>query len=219
MSASCPPQENRAEATLVNRNVAAKAAHPQTALEPGRDVSEALVHQLLREVGSLRAETASLRRERGAEDAGPARCAAPVAPPRVAHAGAGAETSSTGADEDHVRRILSAALSPPPRSASSAEPEAPPADDDMSDFEVPPALHKAFFMWSGASGCIRTSMGLEKWAEATSKRCSMKEWRKRAKDAGVDIAGLPTTLRPMVKALLAEYRSVPGAVRSTAGQS
>lgn len=48
---------------------------------------------------------------------------------------------------------------------------------------------------------------------------AMKEWRKRAKDAGVDVARWPTSLRPMVKAFLAEYRSAPGAVRSTAERS
>lgn len=219
-----PPlrSEGHAGDSLTSRIAAAEDARAHEGAPPDRDVSEALMHQLLREVGSLRAETARLRRERDSDhvgDADPAIADAPEAARRPAHVGS-VTAPPRPVDEGHVQRILAAALtSPSHRAATSPEPDAQPAEDAVEEFMVSPTLHRAFFQWLGASGSIRQDMKVSKWAEAMSKRWALKEWRSRTKDAGVDIARMPTSLKPLVAALLDEYRAAPGAVRSTATRS
>lgn len=217
--AEVPRPEARTGDTLTERLAEAERVQPRAGPAQEREVSEAFLHQLLREVGTLRAETARLRREREHERPGDeppsAGDAAEPATPR--HRAAIGGEPSRPAEDEHIRRIMTAAMAQPRIPAS--EPDTPHTEIEDDEEVVTPTLHKAFFLWLGASGSIRQEMKMSKWTEAASKRWAMKEWKERAKAAGVDVKRLPGSLRPMVRALMAEYRAAPGAVRSTAPQS
>lgn len=203
---AAPTQDAPQSAETTSRLAAADRVS-QTAARGAPDASEAVLSQLLREVSSLRAETAQLRRE----------------------AGRGTRATSTGAAEVHidtmdsadledaehgraqdVQRVMVEALSASPAGRPAAAPVTD-ADDDASI--VTPALHRAFFRWMGASRTLRNDVDVVRWCEAASKRWALREWRDRAKKLGINVQDLPGSLRPLVRALLRAYLAEPGSVR------